>query len=176
MANWFMLTLVGKDQPGIVANITRVLYEGGCSLGETSMIRLGGNFTMMMMVESAAGMEALRETVQPVADGMDLCLHLDVIEGHLHEHQIPDVRISVYGADRPGIVAGVTALLAQQSFNIVDLESDVGGTGAQPIYVLHIEGTSGQGGIAALRTALAPLGEKGGALEIQIHGIDTVII
>jgi peptide deformylase len=37
---WFMLTLVGKDRPGIVAQITRALYEGDCNLGEASMVRL----------------------------------------------------------------------------------------------------------------------------------------
>ncbi|MEW8430322.1 MAG: amino acid-binding protein, partial [gamma proteobacterium symbiont of Ctena orbiculata] len=42
--NWQMLTLVGEDQPGIVARVTDALYRGGCTLGETSMIRLGGNF------------------------------------------------------------------------------------------------------------------------------------
>ena len=53
MKKWFMLILVGKDQPGIVAQITRALYEGECNLGEASMVRLGGNFTVMLMVQSA---------------------------------------------------------------------------------------------------------------------------
>ena len=46
MKKWFMLILVGKDQPGIVAQITRALYEGEYNLGEASMVRLGGNFTV----------------------------------------------------------------------------------------------------------------------------------
>jgi len=49
--HWYMLTLVGRDRPGIVARVTRALYAGGCHLGETSMMRLGGNFTIMMMVQ-----------------------------------------------------------------------------------------------------------------------------
>ena len=27
MKNWLMLTLVGKDQPGIVAEVSRVLFD-----------------------------------------------------------------------------------------------------------------------------------------------------
>ena len=50
MSNWFMVTLVGKDRPAIVAHVSNALYEEGCNLGETSMLRLGGNFTIMMMV------------------------------------------------------------------------------------------------------------------------------
>ena len=45
-----MLALVGKDRPGIVAEVTHVLYEMKGNLGETSMVRLGGNFTIMLMV------------------------------------------------------------------------------------------------------------------------------
>ncbi|MCG7961385.1 MAG: amino acid-binding protein, partial [Candidatus Thiodiazotropha taylori] len=40
---WQMLTLVGEDQPGIVAQVTDALFRGGCTLGEASMLRLGGN-------------------------------------------------------------------------------------------------------------------------------------
>ena len=47
---WRMLTLIGRDTPGIVADVTSALADSGVSLGETSMLRLGGNFTVMMMV------------------------------------------------------------------------------------------------------------------------------
>ena len=52
--NWYMLTLIGEDKPGIVAAVTQSLYELGLNLGETSMLRLGGNFTIMMMVSTLA--------------------------------------------------------------------------------------------------------------------------
>ena len=51
MKNWFMLTLVGKDRAGIVAKISSALYQENCNLGEASMTRLGGNFTIMLMVQ-----------------------------------------------------------------------------------------------------------------------------
>ena len=51
MSTWYMLTLVGKDHTGIVANVSKALFELGCQLGETSMMRLGGNFTMMLMTQ-----------------------------------------------------------------------------------------------------------------------------
>ena len=41
-------------------------------------------------------------------------MHVDHIEGGLHQHREPDVRISVYGADRAGIVAHVVVLLTRQ--------------------------------------------------------------
>jgi len=42
--NWYMLTLVGEDRPGIVAKLTAALFAAGCNLGEATMARLGGIF------------------------------------------------------------------------------------------------------------------------------------
>ena len=58
--NWYMLTLVGEDRPGIVAKITATLFQAGCNLGEATMARLGGNFTVMLMVQHAGTLEGLR--------------------------------------------------------------------------------------------------------------------
>jgi glycine cleavage system transcriptional repressor len=172
MADWYMLTLVGGDRPGIVAAVTRALFEGGANLGETSMARLGGNFSVMMMVQFEGDLTDLERLVQPVAADLDLRLHLDPIQGHLHQHELPDVRISVFGADRTGIVAQVTSALAAQGFNILDLQSDVAGTASAPIYILHIEGQA-KDGIEAVEKALAPL--KAGGVDVEVRAIDTLI-
>lgn len=49
MKRWHMLTVVGRDRAGIVAALTDTLYRGGANLGEASMTRLGGNFTIMQI-------------------------------------------------------------------------------------------------------------------------------
>jgi len=172
MLNWYMLTLVGKDQPGIVARVTTALFEAGSNLGETSMIRLGEYFTVMMMVRSDAGDAELRSVLQPVVDALGLVLHIHAIDGGLHHHPIPDVCILVHGADRAGIVSQVTARAAQAGLNILDLESDVGGTESDPIYILQIEGTATQG-VESIEKALAPLQADG--VKIDVRPIDTLI-
>ncbi len=126
MKKWFMLTLVGKDRPGIVAQLTRALYEGDCNLGEASMVRLGGNFTVMLMAQFAGDEQALDNLIGPICQSFDLRHHVDAIEGELLHHLDPDVRITVYGADRSGIIAEATGALAEKGFNILNLESDVG--------------------------------------------------
>lgn len=172
MSNWYMLTLIGQDQPGIVARLTTALYEAGCNLGETSMIRLGNNFTVMMMVDSEQDEAALRTTLQPVIDALRLVLHIDAIDAGLHQRLVPDVCIMVHGADRAGIVSRVTSLAAAAGLNILDLESDVGGSADEPIYILQIEGVAAQG-IEAIETALAPLQAEG--VKVDVRAIDTLI-
>ncbi len=165
MNNWLMLTLVGKDHAGIVAKITEALYLNKCNLGEASMTRLGGNFTIMLMVQFEGAAEELHHTLQPVCDSLSLRHHVDKIKGELHHHLEPNVRLSVYGADRPGIVAQVTRVLADTGLNVLNLESDVGGTGNDPLYIMHIEGMASDG-IDALKSALKVFeGEDG----IKVH-------
>jgi len=172
MPNWYMLTLVGKDQPGIVAKVTTALFGAGCNLGETSMIRLGNSFTVMMMVDSREGEAGLRAELQPVVDDLGLVLHIDSIEAGLHQRPVPDVCILVHGADRAGIVSQVTSRAAAAGLNIVDLESDVAGTDDNPIYVLQIQGVAAQG-IQAVETALAPLQAEG--VKVDVRPVDTLI-
>lgn len=170
--NWFMLTLVGEDRPGIVATVTAALFEAGCNLGEAAMARLGGNFSVMLMVQYGGTLEALRAVVAPVAAGLGLHAHLDRIEGHLHRHLIPDVRVTVYGADRAGIVAQVTGALTAAGCNILDLQSDVGGSAEKPVYILTLEAQA-QNGIEAVAAALAGMARDG--IEVDVQPIETLI-
>jgi glycine cleavage system transcriptional repressor len=169
---WYMLTLVGKDRPGIVAHVTAALYEGGANLGETSMMRLGGNFSIMMMVQFSGTTHALQDLVGGVAESLGLQLHIDHIEARLHDHRIPDVRITVYGADRTGIVAKVTGVLAEAGLDILELESDVAGTNAEPIYIMSIEGLAAEG-VPALESALEIVRAEG--IDASLQPIDTLV-
>jgi len=170
--NWYMLTVIGKDRPGIVAGITTELYKEGCYLGEASMIRLGGDFTIMMMVQYDGKEQALENCLDPVAQKMSLHLHLDKIKGKLHDHRTPDVSITVYGADKSGIVAKVTTELSGAGLDIFNLESIVGGSKEKPIYIMQIEGHADKGVDNLMRT-IEKLTSK--EIEVRLEKIDTML-
>ncbi len=172
MSHWYMLTLTGADKPGIVARVTQTLYENGLNLGEASMLRLGGNFTIMMMVSGDLDADALAAILQPVADDLGLSFHVDEMSGGLHRHLVPNLQVRVHGADRAGIVARVTGALAEAGFNILDLESDVAGTPDQPVYIMQIAGIA-EVPIEALEEALAPLRAEG--IDVTISPIETLV-
>ncbi len=172
MTHWYILSVVGKDRPGIVSHVTAALYEGGCNLGETSMIRLGDSFTIMMMVRHDGTVKSLQDLLSTVADSMGLHVHIDKMDGKLFHHIEPDVQITVYGADRPGIVAHVTGALAEAGLNIVNLDSDVAGSDENPIYIMHIDGVAGEG-ITALESALDVVIKEG--VDAKLTPIETMI-
>lgn len=172
MNQWYMVTLVGEDRIGIVASISQALFENGCNLGEASMVRLGGNFSIMMMVDSTGGVTGLEKILRPVAHDLALHLHIDTIHAHLHDRREPDVQVQVFGADRAGIVAEVTGVLAECGLHILDLNSEVAGTGDEPVYIMVLDGYAEQG-IEAIDAALAPVRDSG--IEVTVTPIDTMV-
>jgi len=173
MKSWYMVTIVGKDRPGLVARVSKELFKAGGNLGEASMVRLGENFSIMLMAQIDSTAEELEKILAPVSEEMGLRHHVDAIEGELHHHVEPNVRISVYGADCPGIVAEVTGALAEEGLNILNLETDVGGTEENPVYVMNLEGIAARG-IESLKKALDTLASEKN-LETQISPIDILI-
>ena len=167
--NWSVLTLVGADQQGIVAAVSKLLFQADCQLAEASMMRLGGNFAIMLRVGHEPSAD-LKTVLAPVVDGMNLHLHTDEDVAASPHHVEPDVHITVYGADRTGIVAQVTSLLADAGLNIIDLETAVAGTAEKPIYIMSIEGHAQQG-IEALQKAIKNLADD---IEISLTEIDTL--
>ena len=172
MDRWYMVTVVGEDRPGIVSHLTHALYEGGANLGEASMLRLGGNFTVMLMAKFNGSAQELDRLIEPVVESLGLRRHVDPIQGHLHRHPSADVRVTVYGADRAGIVAHVTGALAAAGLDILELESDVIGSETKPVYVMVIEGVASEG-IDALRSALDAVADPG--VDVRIEAIDTML-
>lgn len=167
-----MLTLVGADRPGIVARVTRAIYRAGGCLGEASMIRLGGNFTIMMMVSGDGSSIGLERAVSQVAADLGLRFHIDPVEGGLHRHMVPNLQVRVAGADRSGIVADVTGALAEAGFNILELESDVAGDEQRPVYIMNIQGYSEET-VETLQAAVARLVDEG--IAVDISSVETLI-
>ena len=159
MSNWYMLTVVGKDRPGIVSRITLDLFKGGANLGEASMARLGGNFSIMLMVHYESSSDLLEKLISPVCNELDLSVHIDPIQGELHEQIDPDIRISIYGADRAGIVAETTGVLVEKGLNIINLESGVGGSSENPIYIMEVDGVTSNG-VEPIRLVLDKLAKE----------------
>ena len=135
-----MLTMFGKDQLGVVAKLSAALCKVGCNLGDSSMARLGSNFTIMLMVQFAGSAEELKNVIMPIAKELNFRSHVDKVEGELEHHVEPDVRINIYTSERKGIVEEVTNELGGAGLNILHLESNIGALENCPTYFIHIEG------------------------------------
>lgn len=175
----YAVSAVGADRPGIVAAVTGVFLEQGCNLEDTSMTILRGHFAMMLVVAAPDGLgQAVLETALagPAAD-FELVVAVRAIDDDVPvSPEGESWTVSVYGADRPGIVHRVASLLAGNAVNIVDLTTRVIGDAARPVYAMILEVTLPAGGdAAALETRLADLAADLG-VECSLHPSEADIL
>ena len=140
----FAVTAVGADRPGIVAAVTGAFAEHGCNLEDSSMTILRGQFAMMLVVDAPSGVGAgeLEATLAGPAAALDLVVTVRrAAEPAEAEAEVESWTLSVYGADHPGIVHGITSLLAERSVNIVDLSTRVVGSPENPVYTMVLQVT-----------------------------------
>lgn len=52
MSKKFLLTAFSKDRPGIVADLSRVIYENGYNLEDSSMTNLAGEFAILLLLSA----------------------------------------------------------------------------------------------------------------------------
>ncbi|MEX2550795.1 MAG: ACT domain-containing protein [Nitriliruptoraceae bacterium] len=132
------VTAIGADRPGIVAAVARVLHERGGNLEDSAMTILGGHFAIVLLVATEDGPEELREALTTATAELGLTISVSTADSERRAAD-PTHLLSVYGADKPGIVAGVTSALAEVGANIVDLETQVIGADTDPVYAMAIE-------------------------------------
>lgn len=142
MANYAMLSAIGKDKPGIVASVSSVLFQAGCNIEDSTMARLGGDFAIMLMLRLPEGFtsQQLAERLGQLQRQTQLTIHVADLRPEEAEPQpeSPKHLVLVYGSDKPGIVARLTALLSERNVNITNLRTHVIQR-AEPLYVMTIE-------------------------------------
>ncbi len=167
----FAVSVFGVDRPGIVAAVTRVLADAGCNLEDSSMTILRGHFAMMLMVAAPPGLDAagLELRLAPPVEHLDLQASVRPVSDEVTTAAVrgEPYLVAVYGADRPGLVARVSEVLAARDVNIVDLETRVIGE-PEPVYAMQFEvqvppGQAGQVE-ADLRAVARELG-----VEVSLH-------
>ena len=147
MAKNVVLTGVGHDRVGIVAELAEILFEMGCNLLDSSMTLLRGEFAIILMIRlpDNSTLDDLKKKISQVESKLGLTIHVrelsdaEVDQGA--EEGDPYI-ISVYGADKPGIVSGITKAIANLGANITDVETkytgDLGKEGAN-VFLMVLE-------------------------------------
>jgi glycine cleavage system transcriptional repressor len=129
------VTVIGRDRPGIIAEVTGVVAELGGNLEDSSMTLLRNHFTWTLVADLDAPADELSRRLAHLQDDGLVVAVLPVGAEQPYAGG-PGYLLSVHGADRPGIVARVTAALAAHGGNITDLSTRLGSSG---LYLLTAE-------------------------------------
>ncbi|MER7459702.1 ACT domain-containing protein [Micromonospora sp. NPDC126480] len=133
--NELAITVIGRDRPGIVADVAEVLAGLGANLTDSTMTRLRGHFAMTLICVGPAAADVEAALAPLAADGQLLATVRAVTpDGAAVPSGEPHV-MAVHGADRMGIVAAMTRVLAEAGGNVTDLSTRLAGS----LYVVVAE-------------------------------------
>ena len=165
--------VLGPDRTGIIAAVSKTLFDQGCNLEDVSQTILQTEFVGIFIASMDDNrnedgvLSALRDRISPLG----LFVHLRPVE----EEPATGVQtgepfvITTVGADRPGLMAGVTEVLARYGVNITSLRAVSRGEENHHDYVMIFEADIPSAvDLSAFRAALCGRAEELG-LDISLQ-------
>jgi glycine cleavage system transcriptional repressor len=129
------ITVIADDRPGIITRVASALAGHRMNLTDSSMTVLSGHLAMTLICTGKTPIDDIREAMREAA-GDDLIIHVHpVTESSPPAVPVDSYLLTVHGADRPGIVAELTGVVAAVGGNITDLTTRLAGG----LYVLAAE-------------------------------------
>jgi glycine cleavage system transcriptional repressor len=126
---FFIVTAVGRDRPGIVADLAQLVFDCEGNLEDSRMTILGNEFAAILL---CSGADELERRLADGARRLEWQNRLTIFIRPLEGEPRPAVpapgtrlyRVETEGEDRAGIVAGVCRVLADRNVNVADLRSE----------------------------------------------------
>jgi len=173
---WFAIIALGRDRPGIVADVSGCIFDCGYNLEDASMTQLGDEFAVLLLISGRDGdakddHRALFDGIKRLEWERNLTVFVRQLGGEPEARPAgrdDDYFIRATGVDRAGIVAGVSRCLADAGVDIADLrgsasEAPQSGT---PVYTLRIRALARPDiDIEGLRQALDSVGRR---LDVEV--------
>lgn len=127
--NEYAVTVIGHDRPGIIADVAEILARLGLNLTDSSMTRLRGHFAMTLICAGTADGPDVEAALEPLSHHRSLLVTVRrVTEEAAREQTGSHHVLTVHGADRLGIVATLTRILAEAGGNVTDLTTRLSGS------------------------------------------------
>jgi glycine cleavage system transcriptional repressor len=176
--DFLVISAIGPDRPGLIAELTGFIAERGCNVEESRAVVLAGQFGFMFIISGASPNVA---AVMQDLDALEARAGLNAVA-----RRVPDPRtatgagpgarrfnITASALDREGIVHGIADIVRSHGGNILELETSTypASTSGYPLFQLELTVMLREHGGAAerLRAALAEMArEENIDLEMEL--------
>jgi glycine cleavage system transcriptional repressor len=138
---YVVLSVTGRDRPGIVAAVSKVLYQNRYNIEALSQNAIMGQFAMILVASVSNGnaFGELQRDCDQLMEARSLDIHL---KKTLPEEMAPyraggaePFVITVQGEDKPGLAYGIAEVLAEWEVNITNLDARVAMINQKPEYI-----------------------------------------
>ncbi|MBW1616268.1 MAG: phosphoserine phosphatase SerB [Deltaproteobacteria bacterium] len=117
----YVISAIGQDKPGLVFSITNSIAELNINIVDVEAKAVRGYFLMFLVVDistSDCGYEKMQKTLKPLEELFDLGIHVKPYEAGRRKADKTLMRLTVMGADGPGIVAKLTRIFTEHKVNV----------------------------------------------------------
>lgn len=127
MSNRFIMNAFGRDRVGIIADVTRLLYENDCNLEDTTMNMLADEFTLNLLF--SCEQSNIEEQLSRECRRLEFEKGISAFVRPLQEQKRRILKgyktctLNIEGLDQAGIVYKICRFLASKKLNIVHLNS-----------------------------------------------------
>jgi len=163
----YIMAAFSKDRPGVVADITRLLYENGCNLEDSSMANIKDEFAILLLFSCEEdGLEdRLTKGCQHLEAEKGITAYIRAVDREDKAHKEPYSRktITVEGIDQTGIVYRVSNFLTENHINIEHLSSQrrLSPESGTALYFMNINVQIPEGiSLESLEDGLSRVGEE----------------
>jgi glycine cleavage system transcriptional repressor len=147
MKSWYALSAIGRDRPGIVADLAELIYECDCNLEDSSMTILGSEFAVLLLLSSAD--PNAEQRLSTGCKRLEWEKRLTVFFRPLDGEPVPYATrsrahryaLQAVGVDRAGIVAKIARCLADHAVTIAEMttQSRPEPESGTPIYTMRMQ-------------------------------------
>lgn len=119
-----VLTIIGKDQPGLVDRVAAVIADHGGSWEESRMAHLAGQFAGILRASVPADRVATVEKELRSLESGGLRVTIEHGQEKSTSEERPLVHLELIGTDRPGIIRSISHALAERGVNVEELKTE----------------------------------------------------
>ena len=174
--HFLVLSALGPDRPGLVAEVTDYLTERGGNVEDSRMAVLGAEFGILLLVSGTAGeIAAIQRDAGALADKTGLGITVRPTkspEEHRRAEVIPCI-VTAEAFDQEGIVRAVSRALSATRANIVSLETNAyeAPVTGSPLFRMEARiDVPTSVGISKVRKAMEAVAESEN-LDITVHSL-----
>lgn len=130
MSQWYVLSAVGRDRPGLIHGISHAIHELGGNIELQRSVRAASEYALILLFtlpENATEEEALN-TLRDLGDEQ-LFVAIRPASGDAASESEGSHRaeLSASGADQPGVIDAVTKLLYEKHVNVESMNYGIEG-------------------------------------------------
>lgn len=126
--NKAILSVLGQDRPGIVAAISKILFQQNCNIENVSQTSLQSEFAGIFIVAMPIELplETLKVCLIDALQRFDMHVQIKPLQPQDSGFSTADIEpfvITTKGPDRKGLVAGIAEVIASHGVNITNLKA-----------------------------------------------------